>query len=109
MVIFLKKKRKTSSSPSQHIVLNSKGRLYVSGVYAGFEDDSFKLIYHPNIRRREIFVPCKVSTKVGVLIFRNTNQTCEYFFLHYHTSNLQGAITTLFQLKGFFFVLYSST
>ena len=80
MVIFLKKKRKTSSSPSQHIVLNSKGRLYVSGVYAGFEDDSFKLIYHPNIRRREIFVPCKVSAKVGVLIFGNTNQTCEYFF-----------------------------
>ena len=107
MVIFLKKKRKTSSSPSQHIVLNSKGRLYVSGVYAGFEDDSFKLIYHPNVRRREIFVPCKVSTEVGVLIFRNTSPTCKYCFKISHIDSsrcYQNTIST----KSFFFVLFSS-
>ena len=107
MVIFLKKKRKTSSSPSQHIVLNSKGRLYVSGVYAGFEDDSFKLIYHPNVRRREIFVPCKVSTNVGVLIFRNTNSTCKYWLKLSHIESsrcYQNPIST----KSFFFVLFSS-
>ena len=107
MVIFLKKKRKTSSSPSQHIVLNSKGRLYVSGVYAGFEDDSFKLIYHPNVRRREIFVPRKVSTNVGVLIFGNTNPTCKYRFKLSHIDSsrcYQNTIST----KSFFFVLFSS-
>ena len=101
MVIFLKKKRKTSSSPSQHIVLNSKGRLYVSGVYAGFEDDSFKLIYHPNVRRREIFVPRKVSTNVGVLIFGNTNPTCKYRFKLSHIDSSRCYQNTI-SIKIFF-------
>ena len=102
MVIFLKKKRKTSSSPSQHIVLNSKGRLYVSGVYAGFEDDSFKLIYHPNVRRREIFVPRKVSTNVGVLIFGNTNPTCKYYFKSLYIDSSRCYQNTI-SIKSFFF------
>ena len=45
MVIFLKRKRKSASSSNQHITINEKGRVYVDGVYAGFEDDSFKVVY----------------------------------------------------------------
>ena len=28
-------------------VVGEKGRIYVDGVYAGFEDDSFKVVYPP--------------------------------------------------------------
>ena len=47
MVIFLKRKRKRTSTCNQHIVVGEKGRVYVDGVYAGFEDDSFKVVYPP--------------------------------------------------------------
>ena len=65
MVIFLKKKRKTASNDNlHHSRVSAKGHLYVGGIYAGFEDDTFKLIYHPVVRRKAIFRATKVRLKI---------------------------------------------
>lgn len=47
MVIFIKRRRGLTSKESNHYRVDEKGRLYVGGIYAGFEDDSFKL-FHPS-------------------------------------------------------------
>ena len=57
MVIFIKRKRRVSNNQKNHIRVDEVGRLYVGGIYAGFEDDSFK-VYHPSplLHSKEVFV-----------------------------------------------------
>ena len=47
MVIFLKRRRRIEQSLSQHLTINKNGRIFVGGIYAGFLDDSFKVV-HPS-------------------------------------------------------------
>ena len=64
MVIFIKRRRGLTSKENNHYRVDEKGRLYVGGIYAGFEDDSFKL-FHPSslqpLHSKQIFLSRQVN------------------------------------------------
>ena len=83
MVIFIKRRRGLTSKENNHYRVDEKGRLYVGGIYAGFEDDSFKL-FHPSslqpLHSKQIFLSRQVNFWQVInlkqnLIFRNSSST----------------------------------
>ena len=60
MVIFIKRRRGLTSKENNHYRVDEKGRLYVGGIYAGFEDDSFKL-FHPSSLQRKSHLNFMIS------------------------------------------------
>ena len=82
MVIFIKRKRRMSNSEINHIRVDSDGRLHVGGIYAGFDDDSFKIrAPSPSPDSKKLYVP-RGKVCVVKVINQVPNHTCNFAILY---------------------------